>query len=130
MRRKEQEARIEQQRQEKEKAREDAARERARSAIPSRPIISMASPDGDPEPSERSTWWINFGSVSVCVFLFLCVLRDREERMAALSAAQQEAMEELQKKIQMKVGSTTTSHCSSTRPLCACVCVSQDPCCD
>lgn len=32
MRRKEQEARIEQQRQEKEKAREDAARERARSA--------------------------------------------------------------------------------------------------
>lgn len=28
--------------------------------------------------------------------------RDREERMAALSAAQQEAMEELQKKIQMK----------------------------
>ncbi|KAM6937532.1 LOW QUALITY PROTEIN: S phase cyclin A-associated protein in the endoplasmic reticulum [Xenentodon cancila] len=57
MRRKEQEARIEQQRQEKEKAREDAARERA---------------------------------------------RDREERLAALSAAQQEAMEELQKKIQMK----------------------------
>lgn len=34
MRRKEQEARIEQQRQEKEKAREDAARERARSVVP------------------------------------------------------------------------------------------------
>lgn len=30
------------------------------------------------------------------------VCRDREERLAALSAAQQEAMEELQKKIQMK----------------------------
>ncbi|KAK3558377.1 hypothetical protein QTP86_017981 [Hemibagrus guttatus] len=58
MKRREQEARIEQQRQEKERAREDAARERA---------------------------------------------RDREERLAALSAAQQEAMEELQKKIQMKV---------------------------
>ncbi|KAM5206524.1 S phase cyclin A-associated protein in the endoplasmic reticulum isoform 7-T15 [Hipposideros larvatus] len=57
MKRKEQEARIEQQRQEKEKAREDAARERA---------------------------------------------RDREERLAALTAAQQEAMEELQKKIQLK----------------------------
>ena len=40
--------------------------------------------------------------------MFLRVLhvpRDREERMAALSAAQQEAMEELQKKIQMKVSS-------------------------
>lgn len=38
---------------------------------------------------------------------FLCpVLRDREERLAALSAAQQEAMEELQKKIQMKVSYT------------------------
>ncbi|KAK1789845.1 hypothetical protein P4O66_015727 [Electrophorus voltai] len=57
MKRREQEARIEQQRQEKERAREDAARERA---------------------------------------------RDREERLAALSAAQQEAMEELQKKIQLK----------------------------
>lgn len=34
MRRKEQEARIEQQRQEKEKAREDAARERARFVVP------------------------------------------------------------------------------------------------
>ncbi len=33
--------------------------------------------------------------------LYRC--RDREERLAALSAAQQEAMEELQKKIQMKV---------------------------
>lgn len=31
------------------------------------------------------------------------MFRDREERLAALSAAQQEAMEELQKKIQMKV---------------------------
>ncbi|XP_045429396.1 S phase cyclin A-associated protein in the endoplasmic reticulum isoform X3 [Pipistrellus kuhlii] len=60
MKRKEQEARIEQQRQEKEKAREDAARERA---------------------------------------------RDREERLAALTAAQQEAMEELQKKIQLKISS-------------------------
>lgn len=30
--------------------------------------------------------------------------RDREERLAALTAAQQEAMEELQKKIQLKVG--------------------------
>lgn len=29
--------------------------------------------------------------------------RDREERLAALTAAQQEAMEELQKKIQLKV---------------------------
>lgn len=34
MKRKEQEARIEQQRQEKEKAREDAARERARFVLP------------------------------------------------------------------------------------------------
>lgn len=34
---------------------------------------------------------------------FDAVDRDREERLAALSAAQQEAMEELQKKIQMKV---------------------------
>jgi len=34
VRRKEQEARIEQQRQEKEKAREDAARERARFVVP------------------------------------------------------------------------------------------------
>lgn len=36
---------------------------------------------------------------------FLCSLlvRDREERLAALTAAQQEAMEELQKKIQLKV---------------------------
>lgn len=33
-----------------------------------------------------------------------CLLvRDREERLAALTAAQQEAMEELQKKIQLKV---------------------------
>lgn len=39
----------------------------------------------------------SFNTVCVCV---LC--RDREERLAALSAAQQEAMEELQKKIQMK----------------------------
>ncbi|XP_051237104.1 S phase cyclin A-associated protein in the endoplasmic reticulum isoform X2 [Dicentrarchus labrax] len=65
MRRKEQEARIEQQRHEKEKAREDAARERA---------------------------------------------RDREERLAALSAAQQEAMEELQKKIQMKHDESSRRH--------------------
>jgi hypothetical protein len=33
-----------------------------------------------------------------------CSDRDREERLAALTAAQQEAMEELQKKIQLKVG--------------------------
>ncbi|XP_061140086.1 S phase cyclin A-associated protein in the endoplasmic reticulum isoform X3 [Syngnathus typhle] len=65
IRRKEQEARIEQQRHEKEKAREDAARERA---------------------------------------------RDREERLAALSAAQQEAMEELQKKIQMKHDESSRRH--------------------
>ncbi|XP_053740638.1 S phase cyclin A-associated protein in the endoplasmic reticulum isoform X5 [Synchiropus splendidus] len=65
MRRKEHEARIEQQRQEKEKAREDAARERA---------------------------------------------RDREERLAALSAAQQEAMEELQKKIQLKHDESSRRH--------------------
>ncbi|KAM7003372.1 S phase cyclin A-associated protein in the endoplasmic reticulum isoform 5-T5 [Tautogolabrus adspersus] len=65
VRRKEQEARIEQQRHEKEKAREDAARERA---------------------------------------------RDREERLAALSAAQQEAMEELQKKIQMKHDESSRRH--------------------
>uniref|UniRef100_A0A8C9YGU7 S-phase cyclin A-associated protein in the ER n=1 Tax=Sander lucioperca TaxID=283035 RepID=A0A8C9YGU7_SANLU len=65
VRRKEQEARIEQQRHDKEKAREDAARERA---------------------------------------------RDREERLAALSAAQQEAMEELQKKIQMKHDESSRRH--------------------
>ncbi|XP_010191581.1 PREDICTED: S phase cyclin A-associated protein in the endoplasmic reticulum, partial [Mesitornis unicolor] len=65
MKRKEQEARIEQQRQEKEKAREDAARERA---------------------------------------------RDREERLAALTAAQQEAMEELQKKIQLKHDESIRRH--------------------
>lgn len=44
--------------------------------------------------------------VSAAAFTTLClhlVPRDREERLAALSAAQQEAMEELQKKIQMKV---------------------------
>lgn len=35
--------------------------------------------------------------------LLCSIRRDREERLAALSAAQQEAMEELQKKIQMKV---------------------------
>lgn len=38
-------------------------------------------------------------------FYIVCVCRDREERLAALSAAQQEAMEELQKKIQMKATS-------------------------
>lgn len=44
--------------------------------------------------------------VSAAALTALCphfVPRDREERLAALSAAQQEAMEELQKKIQMKV---------------------------
>ncbi|XP_069480553.1 S phase cyclin A-associated protein in the endoplasmic reticulum isoform X2 [Ambystoma mexicanum] len=65
IKRKEQEARIEQQRLEKEKAREDAARERA---------------------------------------------RDREERLAALTAAQQEAMEELQKKIQLKHDESIRRH--------------------
>lgn len=39
--------------------------------------------------------------VSLCIYHFL--VRDREERLAALTAAQQEAMEELQKKIQLKV---------------------------
>lgn len=37
---------------------------------------------------------------SPCTYL---LVRDREERLAALTAAQQEAMEELQKKIQLKV---------------------------
>lgn len=41
MRRKEQEARIEQQRQEKEKAREDAARERARYVLLSQVVASF-----------------------------------------------------------------------------------------
>lgn len=41
MRRKEQEARIEQQRQEKEKAREDAARERARYVVPNPFIMAV-----------------------------------------------------------------------------------------
>lgn len=35
--------------------------------------------------------------------LYYLLVRDREERLAALTAAQQEAMEELQKKIQLKV---------------------------
>lgn len=43
IRRKEQEARIEQQRQEKEKAREDAARERARYVV-SKPFSMEATP--------------------------------------------------------------------------------------
>lgn len=44
-------------------------------------------------------------TVFLKVFLYVCHLfvRDREERLAALTAAQQEAMEELQKKIQLKV---------------------------
>ena len=73
MRRKEQEARIEQQRQEKEKAREDAARERARSAIPSHPIPSTTRlVTTDLEPSERLPWWIDFGSVPAGALCF-CV---------------------------------------------------------
>lgn len=44
------------------------------------------------------------------LFVILCpICRDREERLAALSAAQQEAMEELQKKIQMKVSLYTAT---------------------
>lgn len=88
MKRKEQEARIEQQRQEKEKAREDAARERARYR--------------DLLPHRTN------GTARFCCRVHSTLPaspspRDREERLAALSAAQQEAMEELQKKIQMKV---------------------------
>lgn len=48
-----------------------------------------------------------FFSLTVFLKVFLYVyhlfVRDREERLAALTAAQQEAMEELQKKIQLKV---------------------------
>lgn len=36
-------------------------------------------------------------------YVYCVLVRDREERLAALTAAQQEAMEELQKKIQLKV---------------------------
>lgn len=36
-------------------------------------------------------------------YVYYVLVRDREERLAALTAAQQEAMEELQKKIQLKV---------------------------
>jgi len=106
MRRKDQETRIEQQRQEKEKAREDAARERARSVIiiitttatTTRLVTDLKlSLQRCPELPSRllrcRVDWVCFCSLS----------RDREERLAALSAAQQEAMEELQKKIQLKV---------------------------
>lgn len=48
-----------------------------------------------------------FFSLTIFLKVFLYVyhlfVRDREERLAALTAAQQEAMEELQKKIQLKV---------------------------
>lgn len=40
-------------------------------------------------------------------FIYYLLIRDREERLAALTAAQQEAMEELQKKIQLKVWKDT-----------------------
>lgn len=42
-------------------------------------------------------------TVVASLFSISSICRDREERLAALSAAQQEAMEELQKKIQLKV---------------------------
>lgn len=48
-----------------------------------------------------------FFSLNIILKVYLCIyhllVRDREERLAALTAAQQEAMEELQKKIQLKV---------------------------
>lgn len=40
-------------------------------------------------------------------YIYYLLIRDREERLAALTAAQQEAMEELQKKIQLKVWKDT-----------------------
>lgn len=54
----------------------------------------------------------NLDIAQICILLFLS--RDREERLAALSAAQQEAMEELQKKIQMKVSSQYFTNGHST----------------
>ena len=41
--------------------------------------------------------------LKVSLYVYHLFVRDREERLAALTAAQQEAIEELQKKIQLKV---------------------------
>ncbi|XP_070360532.1 S phase cyclin A-associated protein in the endoplasmic reticulum isoform X8 [Equus asinus] len=50
-------------------------------------------------------------SAFICLELILLSgLRDREERLAALTAAQQEAMEELQKKIQLKHDESIRRH--------------------
>lgn len=84
MRRKEQEARIEQQRQEKEKAREDAARERARYVV-SNPFSMEV----------YIHWWLHqspFNSnshidkLSTCIYMYscftllFCVLSEETER--------------------------------------------------
>uniref|UniRef100_A0A672SR22 S phase cyclin A-associated protein in the endoplasmic reticulum-like n=1 Tax=Sinocyclocheilus grahami TaxID=75366 RepID=A0A672SR22_SINGR len=82
--------------QEKERAREDAARERARSA--SRPAKQTRILIQLNTRTERTSTKNSRG------------FRDREERLAALSASQQEAMEELQKKIQMKHDESSRRH--------------------
>lgn len=66
MRRKEQEARIEQQKQEKEKAREDAARERARCVFPN-PFNSVRRVD---DLITTTT----FDNCDTCISLYSCCI--------------------------------------------------------
>lgn len=84
MRRKEQEARIEQQRQEKEKAREDAARERARYVV-SNPFSMEVYRRRRPHQlsfnsSSHTDNWPTCIYMYSCFTLLFCVLSEETER--------------------------------------------------